>query len=153
MASSRKLHELLQIKPKAPQFRVYGKVDQGRIEYLLDVLTTKNGLEATEIKLTTDNMVKDIATYQTSIALGIYFPHTKPLLNTLQAEITDHLLTGKEMSTIVNSIPSSDPLFKHLVNCLCHRRYKKEIPNIVAFEKWLGKNAQKMLQGVRGSTY
>jgi hypothetical protein len=49
MASSRKLHELLQIKPKAPQFRVYGKVDQGRIEYLLDVLTTENGLEATEI--------------------------------------------------------------------------------------------------------
>lgn len=80
-------------------------------------------------------MVKDIATYQSCIALGIYYPHTKPLLNTLRAEITDHLLTDKEMSTIFSCIPSSDPLFKHLANSLCHRRYKKEIPNFVVVEK------------------
>jgi hypothetical protein len=148
IASSTKLYDLLQIKPKVTQFRVHGKVDQKSLERLLDIFTTKPGLKANEANLVGKDFVKDVLLYQACLSLGIYYAHVKPLLNAIRAEVSARLLTVEEMNTIVNRIPASDPLMKHLANDLCHRRFKKEIPDIVAFEKWLGYDSKKKLQKI-----
>jgi hypothetical protein len=69
-------------------------------------------------------------------------------LNAIRAEVSARLLTVEEMNTIINRIPAFDPLMKHLANDLCHRRFKNEIPDIVAFEKWHGYDSKKKLQKI-----
>lgn len=148
MASSTRMYNLLQLKPKITEYCVRGKVDQKSITKLLDLFTTEKMLDVSEITLSVGNFVKDLLTYQACLSLGIYYAHTLPLLNALRAQVSSRALTYEEKNTLVNRIPSSDPLFKHLANTLCHRRFKKKIPDIVAFEKWLGKDARKALQTV-----
>lgn len=146
MATSTKLHDLLHVKPKVTQFRVYGKIDHKSIERLLDIFTTNNVVEAEKIKLTSTHFAQDILLYQACASLGIYYVHVKPLLSALRAETSARPLCVEEVNTILNRVPPTDPLFKHLANDLCHRRFKKEIPDIVAFEKWLGLPSKKVLQ-------
>ena len=146
-ASCTKVNDLLTVKPSITQYRVYGKVDKRSIETLLDMFTTTNCLTATEAKLATDSFVKNVLLYQACLSLGVIYHHIKPLLNVIRAEITARMLTTEKMNTIVKRVSPSDPLFKHLVNDLCHRRFKKHIPDVPAFEKWLGnkKALQKMM--------
>lgn len=146
MASSSKLHDLVQIKPHIVQFRVYGKVDHKSVQRLLDLFTTEKSLEATELKLPSKNFVENILLYQACLSLGVYYVHVKPLLDGLRADISARSLSFEEMNTIINRVPASDPLIEHLANDLCHRRIKKQIHNIVAFEKWLGHDSKKKLQ-------
>ncbi|KAF2850169.1 hypothetical protein T440DRAFT_518644 [Plenodomus tracheiphilus IPT5] len=139
-ASCTKVHDLFQVRPKATQFRVYGKVNQKSIEKLLDIFTTEKLVDTKDIKLVVPDMsfVDGVLLYQACLALGIVYHHTKPLLNFLCAQVTAHDLSPEEMSTIVNRCPPQDPLFRHLANKLCHRRFKKQIKD-VAFEHWLAK--------------
>ncbi|KAI8936615.1 hypothetical protein NX059_007014 [Plenodomus lindquistii] len=140
-ASCTKVRDLFQIKPRATQFRVYGRVNSKSIEKLLDTFTTESLVEAKVIKLSspTTSFVEGVLTYQACLALGIVYHHTRPLLNSLCAQITTRILTIEEMSTVVNRCPPQDPLFRHLANSLCHRRFKKQILDIPAFEHWLSK--------------
>jgi hypothetical protein len=146
MASSSKLHDLVQIYPQIFQFRVHGRVDLKSIEHLLDLFTTEKGLAATEIRLVGKKFVPNVLMYQACLSLGIYYAHVKPLLDAIRAEISARPLTFEEMNTIINRIPATDPLIKHLANNLCHRRIKRQIPNIEAFERWLGHDTKKKLQ-------
>jgi hypothetical protein len=148
MASSTKLHDLLQVKRSITQFRIYGKVDKNCIERLLDVFTTEQGLNADKINLVSGSLIKDILMYQACSALGIYSDHSKPLLNALRAQVSVRLLTFDEMNTIINRVRSTDPLFRHLANDLCHRRYKKRIADIPAFEQWLSKSSKRELKNM-----
>ncbi|CBX91665.1 predicted protein [Plenodomus lingam JN3] len=140
-ASCTKVHDLFQVKPRATQFRVYGKINQESVERLLDILSTENLVDVKDIKLELPSMgfVEGVLMYQACLCLGVIYHHTKPLIDVLCAQVTDRLLTTEEMSTIVNRCPPQDPLFRHLANSLCHRRFKKQIPDVVAFEHWLGK--------------
>lgn len=146
VASSTKLHDLLQLRPKATEFRVHGKVDRKSVQRLLNIFTTPYIVEATNITLVGKEFAQDVLLYQACLSLGIFHIHTKPLLDTLRAEISARLLSVEERNTIVNRIPPTDPLFKHLANDLCHRRFKKEIPEIADFERWLGFESRKKLQ-------
>lgn len=112
---------------------------------VLDPFTTTSSLEAGEVKLVTSSFEKNILIYQACQALGIVSHQTKPLFTALCAEISTYLL-AEELSLLVKSVCPCDPLFKHLANDLCHRRFKKDIPDFAAFEKWLGN--RKMLQGM-----
>ncbi|KAI0579439.1 carbonyl reductase family member 4-like [Pyrenophora tritici-repentis] len=51
-----------------------------------------------------------------------------------------------EMNAVATRIPNSNPLLKHLANDLCHKRFKKEIPDIVDFEYWLSRNGKEGLK-------
>jgi hypothetical protein len=137
LAMSTKFCDLLHVKPDATQFRIYHKTDRKSIERLLDIFTTPALVDATEIKLISTSFVEDLLMYEACLSLGVYHAHIKPLLNALCAEISARLLTVEEMNTIANRAAPTDPLFKHLANSLCHRRFKKEIPDILAFERWL----------------
>lgn len=148
LASSTKLYDLLQVRPNGvTQFRVSRKVEKGCVEHLLDLFTTEKILDVSAVKLSSgDDYIADVKMYQACLALGIHYTHTLPLLNALRAKITNHLLTFEEMNSIVERVRETDPLFKHLANSLCHRRFKKEIADIEAFEKWLDKPSKKTLQ-------
>jgi hypothetical protein len=141
-----KLHDLLQLGYDITMFHVRGKVDHKSIERLLDIFTTKQGIESSTIELVSKDFVQDVLLYQACTALGIYYVHVKPLLNALRAGISARLLKIEELSTIVNRVHANDPLFVHLANDLCYRRINKQIPDIEAFEKWLGHASKKHLQ-------
>ena len=145
-ASCTKVRDLLHVRPSVTQYRVYGDVDRNSIEKILDTFTTEKGLEAETVTLTSNGLVKDVLLYQACLSLGITLHHTKPLLNAMRSEITARLLTTDELDTIVNRVPVTDLLAKHLASDLCHRRFEKEIPNIAAFEKWLGNKKRQGLQ-------
>jgi hypothetical protein len=146
MTSLVKLHDLVQINPQILQFRVHGKVDIKSVERLLDIFTTGDGLKTTEIKLMGKKFVPNVLMYQACLSLGIYYVHIKPLLDAIRAEISARPLTFEEMNTIVNRVPTTDPLIMHLANDLCHRRIKKQISNIETFERWLGHDSKEKLQ-------
>jgi hypothetical protein len=145
-ASSTKLHDLLQAGREVTKFGVRGKVDHKSIERLLDIFTTNQGIERNTIELKSENFVQDILMYQACNALGIYYIHVKPLLNALRAEVSARSLKIEEMSTIANRVHANDPLLIHLANTLCYRRINKQIPDVEAFEKWLGHASRKHLQ-------
>ncbi|KAH4962412.1 hypothetical protein HBI26_128010 [Parastagonospora nodorum] len=151
MASSTKLIDLMQTKESVTQYRVFGNVDVESIERLLDIFTTKPGLEAKEVRLTGTNFLQDVLLYQACLSLGIYYVYTKPLLDALRREISARLITEEERNAIVNRTRLPDPLFKHIANDLCHRRIKKEFLDIKAFEKWLGHAKKKTLQSAMTS--
>ncbi|KAH9873266.1 hypothetical protein J1614_005664 [Plenodomus biglobosus] len=152
VASCTKVYDLFQIKPRATQFRVYGKVNQYSVEKLLDIFTTEEIVHTKTIKLDLPSLsfVDGVLMYQACLTLGIIYHHTKPLLTSLCAQISDRELTTEEMSTIVNRCPPQDPLFRHLANSLCHLRFKKQILDVAAFEHWLGKKPvlQKVMVGI-----
>jgi hypothetical protein len=85
--------------------------------------------------------------YQASLALGIHYGHILPLLNALCSTISSRLLTTSELDNLTHRISSAtNPLFKHLANDLCHRRFKKEIPDIAKFEQWLSRKGKEGLK-------
>jgi hypothetical protein len=140
MASFTKLYDLLNIKCLVTQFRVPSNVDRKSIECLLDLLTTEYIIDARTIKLTSRSFFADVLMYQACLALGIDYTHTIPLTRALRAEITARLLNFDEMNVIVECVPATDPLFRHLARTVWHRRFNQEISDVVAFEKWLGRN-------------
>jgi hypothetical protein len=146
MASSTKLHDLLNVKCLVTQFRVPRNVDRKSIERLLDLLTTGCIVDARTIKLTSRSFFADVLMYQACLALGIDYTHTIPLTRALRAEITARLLTFDEMNAIVECVPATDPLFKHLAHNLWYRRFNREISDILAFEKWLGRYHKRELR-------
>jgi hypothetical protein len=84
--------------------------------------------------------------YQASLALGIHYGHILPLLNALCSTISSRLLTTSELDNLTHRISSAtNPLFKHLANDLCHRRFK-EIPDIAKFEQWLSRKGKEGLK-------
>ncbi|KAF2030582.1 hypothetical protein EK21DRAFT_111672 [Setomelanomma holmii] len=137
MASFTKVHDLLQVKPSATQFHVRGNVQGACLECLLDIFTTKEGLEVGEIELVSGDFSKDALMYQACLALGIYSDHSRPLLNALRARISQAPLSFAELNTLIDRIPSHDPLFKYLAHDLCNRRLKKQIKDLHAFDWWL----------------
>lgn len=141
IVSCTEVHDLFHVKPLVTRFRVHGKVDINCIEVLLDTFTTEKGIETNAIKLTSSNFKENILMYQACLALGIMYDHTKPLLNALRAKVTSRLLSTEELNFILIRVPTTDPLLNHLANDLCHRRFKKIVPDIASFEKWLGKKS------------
>lgn len=129
----------------------WGILDVASLERLLDIFTSKPGLEAKEVKLTGTDFVQDVLLDQACLSLGIYYIHTKPLLDALRREISARLITEEERNAMINRTSPTDPLFKHLANDLCHRRIKKEVIDIKAFEKWLGHGKKKDLQSAMTS--
>jgi len=146
MASSTKLYSLLNAKSLVTEFSISDRVDTKCVERLLDSFTTQEGLNASTIKLTSRNFFNDILMYQACLAIGIHPNHVVPLRNALLAEITRRLLTFDEMNAIIDCVPVTDPLFKHLTLSLCNRRQEKRISNIATFEEWLGRDSKKALQ-------
>jgi hypothetical protein len=86
-ASSTKLHDLLQVGREVTKFSVRGKVDHKSIQHLLDIFTTKQGIERNTIELKSENFVQGILMYQACNALGIYYlgTSTSSLSSTLFA--------------------------------------------------------------------
>jgi hypothetical protein len=139
MASCQKVHNLLHVKPRVTQFRVFGNVNVKCIKTLLDIFTTPALLDLQHPNFITDSFDQNVLIYQASLTLGIHYTHTAPFLNSLRDTISSRLLTTSELDTIVRRIPSpTNPLFKHLANDLCHRHFKKQIPDAAKFEQWLG---------------
>jgi hypothetical protein len=106
MASCQKVHNLLHVKPHITQFRLYGKVNQESIEFLLDTFATPKLLETKSINIVTNDFTSDVLTYQASLALGIHCTHTLPLLNSLCGSISSRLLTTSELDALVHRISS-----------------------------------------------
>jgi hypothetical protein len=137
IASCQRVNDVIQIKPTATKFRMHGHVDRQSVEGLLDIFTTSKLLEFDRINLRSDDLCKDILTYQACLALGIHYTHTIPLLNALRAVVSSRLLKTDELDVLATRLPASNPLIKHVANDLCHRRFKKQIPDIGEFERWL----------------
>jgi hypothetical protein len=147
MASCQKVHDTLHVKPRLTQFRVYGKLDLKCIETLLDIFTISTLLDLNDANLTTDSFDKNVLMYQAILALGIHYDHTLPLLNSLRSTISSRLLTTSELDSLTHRISSSThPLFKHLANDLCHRRFKRQIPDVSKFEQWLSRKGKEGLK-------
>jgi hypothetical protein len=169
-ASSTKVNDLLHINPKLPKFYVHGNVNKECIERLLDIFTSKQGIEAENIELESTSFSNNVLMYQACSALRIHYSHTKPLLHALCEDISsrrlefetsdenaDHLvkvaksgenfvslLSKEKIDIIVNNVPPRDPLFKHLATHIRRCRDNKDIGDIKAFEEWL--NNKKTLQ-------
>jgi hypothetical protein len=149
MASCQRVHDLLHVKPRVTQFRVFGNVDVKCIETLLDAFATDKLLDLKHTNLITDSFEQNVLMYQATLALGINYTYTAPLLNSLRDTISSRLLTTSELNTLVHRIPSpTNPLFRDLVNNLCNRRSKKQIPDLAKFEQWLSCKGKEGLKKV-----
>ncbi|KAH7082184.1 hypothetical protein FB567DRAFT_401240, partial [Paraphoma chrysanthemicola] len=146
MASSYKVHDLVQMSQPSCQFRVSYKADHESVIELLNIFTTENVVNVDRINLASGNFDKDIMMYQACRELGIHYAHILPLLKALRGKVSARLMTFKELDSIVAHVRSTDALFKHLVNDLCYRRFKKRISDIKSFEKWLGKPENRELR-------
>lgn len=73
------------------------------------------------------------------------------VISSFNTSIQDPFLTGEKVPLTPkcdHRVPPPDLLFRHLANDLYHRRYEKEISDVIATEKWLGKVSRKKLQKV-----
>ncbi|KAH7070486.1 hypothetical protein BKA63DRAFT_398822, partial [Paraphoma chrysanthemicola] len=146
MASSYKLHDLVQVRRPVCRFRVSSKIDQESVIELLDVFTKERVVNFDRINLASGSFARDLLIYQAGYELGIHYAHILPLLNALCWQISARLLTFKELDSIVARVRSTDALFKHLVNDLCYRRFRKRIAETKTFQKWLGRPENRELR-------
>ena len=137
LASCQDVHDVIQTRPNATEMHVASIVDFRAIKTVLNTFTTTALLPTREINLVNDGFATNILTYQACLALGIHYIYTNPLLHALRATITSRSLSRDELDAVIVCIPNSNPLVKHLANDLCHKRFKKEILDIGAFEMWL----------------
>lgn len=123
-----------------------GHAYERSIKRLLDVFTTSKLLGLDRVDLVSGNFRNGILTYRACLALGIHYTHSAPLLSALCAVVTSRPLSINELRMLVHRFPPTNPLIKHTTKELCHRRFKKHIPNIAEFEDWLNEKSREGLE-------
>ncbi|KAF3006588.1 hypothetical protein E8E13_006971 [Curvularia kusanoi] len=131
IGASAKAAEVLETKPWAGTFKVYGKYD---IKAMNDVVNTI--ILSQKMPIATD-LASKLLTYEACLRLGVQLAHAslKPLLIAINAQISSAPVSSEILSFITYRLGPKDAVFEHTANVLCHQRFKGEVDDVKAFEK------------------
>ena len=136
MAISPEANGVLECKPWAGKFYIYGKYAPDSMSAVLNaiILSQNMPVAATDI-------VENLYTYEACLRLSI--PSTHPSLKPLLTCINDQLSTTDYGSEIIGFVTyrlgTDDPVFAHMTNVLCHKRFTGAVQDAEAFEKMIAK--------------
>jgi hypothetical protein len=139
MAISSVLNEYFVQNPEADEYHVpENYLLPGAVRYLLVKYPEDMSHEFMAYSVPMqDTFLKNVALLRASRKLGME-PYTKHILNTCIGYLKDQLPSYEEIAIIEDHRTSDkDPLWTHMVNHLCHDRYKKLIPDPENFAAFL----------------
>lgn len=135
MAISAKATEVLEAKPWAGTFKVYGKYDPLTMHALVNAIILSQKLPATE------DLIDNLFTYEACLRLGISPTHakTRPLVAKINGQISRAPISKEMLAFVASRLGPKDVVFKHTANVLCNQRFKGEIQDLRAFEKMVAR--------------
>lgn len=135
-ALSTKAAEVLDAKPWAGKYKVYGKYESSAMNSVIRTLIL--GQEPT---IHTADLSTNLRKYEASLRLGIPCtqPNIKSLLSCINEQISTSAITSDVLAFVTYHLGSKDPVFKHMANVLCYQRFKGGVSDVEAFEKIVGR--------------
>ncbi|KAF2875729.1 hypothetical protein BDV95DRAFT_654614 [Massariosphaeria phaeospora] len=143
-ATSSHFKEALQGANNLPEQIDLPNFDFRSVKIVLNALTTEAGIGGDDcVPIDAGaNFVADYRIYQVCLGFGAE-KESKNALDRMRDTITARMLSHEEIGIVLEGVTTEnceqDALFMHLAHNLCHRRFKKQIPNIGTFEKYLTK--------------
>ncbi|KAJ4993750.1 hypothetical protein SVAN01_00804 [Stagonosporopsis vannaccii] len=138
MRVSPKAASVLEPRPWADRYKIYGPYDAAAVSNVLHVITLSN-----PIPITTD-LLENLLTYEAALRLGITpsQPMLRPLLAAINAQVSDKPVTNEVLSFIERRLGFQEPVFKHTASVLCYQRFKGKVEDVKAFERMVAKRPQ-----------
>lgn len=126
---------VLEPRPWAGRYKIYGKYDLGAMTSVIHAVTLSDSLPIAA------HLSENLLTYEASLRLGIQptHPFLKPLLSAINAQISSTPVSSEVLGFVTYRLGSQDPVFKRTANVLCHQRFRGEIDDVEAFERMVGK--------------
>lgn len=145
MAISAKATEVLEAKPWAGTFKVYGKYDSNTMHTLINTIILSQKLPVTE------DLIDNLFTYEACLRLGIQPTHAKarPLVAKINTQISHTPVSKEILAFVASRLGPKDAVFKHMANVLCNQRFKGEIDDLRAFEKMIARKPAMQKQMVQ----
>lgn len=136
MDRSSKAKEILESRPRAGRYKIYGKYNSAAISSVLNAIT-----HLQPIPLSAEILVENLLTYEACLRLGISTKRAelKPLLTTICSQISNGPIDNEILTFVTYRLGSHDPVFKHTANVLCHQRFIKSVPDVAEFEKMVAR--------------
>jgi hypothetical protein len=131
MARSAKAAEVLEAKPWAGTFKVYGKYDPSTMNDVINTIILSQKMPITE------ELIDNLFTYEACLRLGIQPTHAqiKLLVVKINKQISSAPISKEILAIIASRLGPKDVVFEHTANVLCNQRFKGEIDDLKAFEK------------------
>jgi hypothetical protein len=145
MATSAKATEVLEAKPWAGTFKVYGKYDPSSMNNVINTIILSQKMPITE------ELIDNLFTYEACLRLGIQPTHAqiKLLVVKINKQISSAPVSKEILAFIASRLGPKDVVFEHTANVLCNQRFKGEIDDLKAFEKIISRKPalqKKMVQ-------
>ena len=135
MGVSSKAAEVLEAKPWAGRYKIYGKYEPAAMNSVINavILSQKMPVDA--------DLCPNLLKYEACMRLGIAGTHSsvKPLLTAINMQISTTPVTSEALAFITCHLGSKDSVFTHTANVLCHQRFKGEVDDVRAFEKMVAR--------------
>jgi hypothetical protein len=145
MATSAKATEVLEAKPWAGTFKVYGKYDPSTMNDVINTIILSQKMPISE------ELIDNLFTYEACLRLGIQPTHAqiKLLVVKINKQISSAPISKEILAFIASRLGPKDVVFEHTANVLCNQRFKGEIDDLKAFEKMVSRKPalqKKMVQ-------
>ncbi|KAF1924576.1 uncharacterized protein M421DRAFT_424713 [Didymella exigua CBS 183.55] len=136
MAISSQAKQVLEWKPRAGQYKIYGKYSRAAMSSVLDAIVYLQ-----PIPISTTVLADNFLTYEACLRLGISNKRAelKPLLTAVYDQISKGPVDNEVLAFVTYHLGSKDPVFRHTANVLCHQRFIKSVPDVKEFEKMVAK--------------
>ncbi|KAF9691027.1 hypothetical protein EKO04_011054 [Ascochyta lentis] len=140
MQISDKAAEVLEPKPWAGKFKIYGKYDHSALRSVVDAIVRRE-----DIPVLTDDesssLEANLLTYEACLRVGISSTHgsVKALLKTVYSQLSKSAITPDILHLVTYRLGPEDAVFRHTANVLCYQRFTKNIPNVLSFEEMVAK--------------
>ena len=145
MATSAKATEVLEAKPWAGTFKIYGKYDPSTMNDVINAIILSQKMPITE------ELIDNLFTYEACLRLGIQPTHAKMklLVAKINTQLSSAPISKEVLSFVASRLGPKDAVFEHTANVLCNQRFKGEIQDKKAFEKMVSRKPalqKKMVQ-------
>ncbi|KAH6633556.1 hypothetical protein C7974DRAFT_174235 [Boeremia exigua] len=127
--------EFLNPRPTVTEYKIYGKYNFSVLANVINSITLSHDLPIAA------DLPSNLLTYEACLRLGINFTHAfvKPLLAAINVQISSTLTDAEILTFVTYRISAVDPVFTHMANVLCHRRFTGSIGDVPSFEKMVAK--------------
>lgn len=123
--------QILQPKPWAGKYKIYGPYDTPTMREVLDAITLHHN-----IPLLPSSLPENLLTYEACLHLGIVSTHVavKKLFTTICTQLSSSRITPDVLNLVTERLGPKDAVFRHTAHVLCHQRFKGAVDDVQMFE-------------------
>ncbi|KAF1360845.1 hypothetical protein EJ07DRAFT_176929 [Lizonia empirigonia] len=128
--------QILEPKPWAGKYKIYGPYDTPTLREVLDAITLHHN-----IPVSPSSLPENLLTYEACLRLGIVSTHNavKKLITTICTQLSSSRITPDVLNLVTERLGPKDAVFRHTAHVLCHQRFKGAVDDVQTFEKMVAR--------------